>query len=163
MWAEFRHPTLLYVWLYHTQTLLKSVCRPTAYLQYRKGTREDASHDFIQLLWYFLELCPWWSHGILYHLTLIPLMSLPMRKRMSLTRTIVMITTEKSLKCDGTLEFQQEVITIWACLYIYGCYFAPWNYISFCKLKNNSNFNFWIHCSITNNYRNYVIEFYKCY
>lgn len=43
------------------------------------------------------------------------------RKRMSLPRTIAMIATEKSLKYDGTLEIQEEIITMCACLYIYVC------------------------------------------
>lgn len=55
---------------------------------------------------------------------------------MSLPRTIVMIATEKSLKYDGALEIQQEVITMCAYLYIYACYFAPWTYISFFKPKH---------------------------
>lgn len=52
---------------------------------------------------------------------LIPLISRAMRKRMSLPRTTVMIATEKSLKYDGTLEIQEEIITMCACLYIYAC------------------------------------------
>lgn len=163
MWAEFRHPILLCVWPHHT--LLQSRCRPTAYLKYRRWSREGASHDFIQLLWHIFRTLPMmipWNFVPSYFF-FFSLISVPMRKRMSLPGTIVIIAREKSPKYDGTLEIQQEVIAMCAHLYICACYFAPWTYILLCKPKHNSNFNFWIHSSITNYYRNYVIGFHKCY